>query len=985
MQLKQLRTPRPNKISFRTIYYSNKHPNSPHQSQMGESMLENALIILLEHDPDVVEYLNQAVPKNNVGAFKPLTYYRIDGIREEWTPDFAVIWKTGRLMIIEVKPLGTIRKHRDQLINKWTQTAKLAKENNWDFLIFTDGYKSTSFRVENLMDLESQLFFSTKECQTAIIEVVAGKGEHFNCLRSELGKKIKKIQWNTRIIQQQLSKLGFSSSEILASVFNLIYQNYLNVDLDDEFLLDTPIAIDQSLYIPLKTWLKNKSFRNDDSTIEVFDIINESSLNVTQTIRLKKHQQIIHDYKNGIKVSVIGDKHEISNATVYRVLRRSGYGTDLKGLLRKSGSGRPRYIMFEIDEERNVSFLDPQFHEAVLYYETPEEPDYEDTWKKYVNLKRTLGFVKGLIDTFRTAVSDLTKVFKVFPTKSQFMAELHRYCDEFSERVYGKRRGYKEASKKYRNVTGATPGTNYIGQVCQIDHTPSDVIGIIPLSIYYEIKKKESGNKSRIPFMKKAIITTLMDLHTRVIIGYAFRYKNPSVETNFLTLRRAILGNINPFSSIEGKAKTSTAGKILRVFQKMADNGDIKHEFDPEDDTIGLRMVADWWDNIKVMPRILHTDNGSDFQSKDLLEWGEACNMKFHFRPVGGANYGGHIERLLKTLNTHAFHSVPGTTKGTIQKRGDYKSEKKAILEFEQLEALFLLAILHYHVNIHSSLGTTPMEAWNAAVKQGHNLVSPKSDGEIQQLAFNMMKKERRTYVANQGIQLNTLYYNHTAITISDKSWAVLFKPQQKISVRVDSTDIRFVWWWNPILDRPVRIWASKIILDRRVYGRNELQRISPLSKLTFWDIRKKQAEKIHLKKKLMYERLGAGINSVEFSLKDPLPKTAKEKEKKLTQQARLLEKERIAEKERQDLATILHGSETLQDNDTLKIEKPDEIETDEEDSDDFQVSFPDENPSEYFFKEIQDPFNATDHEESLPSLQFHPQKIKNNNEETEE
>ena len=89
----------------------------------------------------------------------------------------------------------------------------------------------------------------------------------------------------------------------------------------------------------------------------------------------------------------------------------------------------------------------------------------------------------------------------------------------------------------------------------------------------------------------------------------------------------------------------------------------IKREFDPEDDTVNLRMVADWWDNIKVMPRILHTDNGSDFQSHDFLDWGKTYGDKFHFRPVGGSKYGGHIERLLKTINTQAFHSNPFTTK----------------------------------------------------------------------------------------------------------------------------------------------------------------------------------------------------------------------------------------------------------------------------------------------------------------------------------
>ena len=71
-------------------------------------MLENALITLLEHDPDVLKYLNQAVPKNCNGEFKPLTYRRDDGVIEEWTPDFSVVWKNRKIMIIEVKPLSKI-------------------------------------------------------------------------------------------------------------------------------------------------------------------------------------------------------------------------------------------------------------------------------------------------------------------------------------------------------------------------------------------------------------------------------------------------------------------------------------------------------------------------------------------------------------------------------------------------------------------------------------------------------------------------------------------------------------------------------------------------------------------------------------------------------------------------------------------------------------------------------------------------------------
>jgi len=290
MQLKQLREPKPNKISFRTIYYSKKHPDPSQSAQIGESMLENAFITLLEHDPDVLEYLNQAVPKDNSGDFKPLTYRRSDGVIEEWTPDFTVIWRNGNPMIIEVKPLAVILKNQTFLIEKWRQTKDLAKQNNWDFYIFTDAYKSTSYRVDNLMDLESQLSFATKQSQEAIIEVISQKGIHFNKLLNMVGDQIVKMTWSTRKIQKQLAKIGFSQNEVLAGVFNLLYQNKLNIDLEKEFDIDTPLSISKTMYIPLKTWLREQDIWGTKLFEDHSNIVDENNLEMAQFSRLKRHR-----------------------------------------------------------------------------------------------------------------------------------------------------------------------------------------------------------------------------------------------------------------------------------------------------------------------------------------------------------------------------------------------------------------------------------------------------------------------------------------------------------------------------------------------------------------------------------------------------------------------------------------------------------------------------------------------------------------------
>ena len=925
MKLKQLREPRPNKTSFRTIYYSTKQKLSNKKyiidfsednfittRQIGESLLENALIHLIEHEPDVIEYLNQSVPQNTEGEFKPLNYIRNDGISEEWIPDFSVLWRHRKPMIIEVKPLVAIMKDRKKLINKWKQAEELAKINNWDFYVFTDLFKTKSFRVDNINDLESQLIFATKRCQD-IIKSKFTESHKF---------------WTITELQESLHPLGFSKSEVLASTFNLIYYNDLFIDFDREFTVNTPISSSSALYIPLDQWLLKfdwKKVNDDHKELTIFD---HNLLSKKQLYRYKKNKAIIKAYKNGTKIKEIMQKYEVSKTTIYRLWEKSEYGLNFSALLRKEGSGRPKQILFTINENHKVIFLDDQFKEAISYFERPEKPEKDDCWRKYLHLKRDLAYNNGLISSWGVPQFQLRKIFKDLPKKELFMRELNRYIGEFPKRVATLREGYKKATKQFRNVTGSTPFMNYIGQICQIDHTPSDIIGIVPLSIYFEMEQKRMGQKIRSQYMDRAVITTVMDLHTRVILGYAFRYRKASIESTFLAIRRTILGNINPLASEDEQKKMSSAEKILKVLKGMHHTkilplevfNKIKKEFDSVDNSSGLRAVADWWDQIRVLPRVLHADNGKDFQSHDVLNWGEKFGVKFYFRPVGGANYGGHVERLLKTLNKQAFHSLPGTTKGSIKERGDYKSEKMAILSFEQMEAIFLLAMLRYHIKVHKTLGIPPMEAWKRAINRGDNLSSFQTKEEIINFAFNTLRSKELSYSKNQGVSINNIKYNYAAIDKNDKSWAESFKNGDKINIRYDSTDIRFIWWWNPRLKKPVRIWGTKIIIGNKEFGKNQLMRLHPISLLAYKEIQDTKIGNILNDLINIYEPLEYSFDSILFSIKDALPRNSKDRNKLKSKIIKKLEVERIGERETQETSIVLTGTSTIPNNSTQLI-----------------------------------------------------------------
>lgn len=163
MKLKQLREPKPSKISFRTVCYSKKAKNevfinileddekngiTMFTTMTGESYKENLCMVLLEQEPKVLEYLHQAVPRDKNGDFKPLEYERQDKVIQRWIPDMAVIWEhRSKPWIIEVKPMNYILENEEKLLHKWIETEKYANENNWDFHIFTDAFTTRRFRL----------------------------------------------------------------------------------------------------------------------------------------------------------------------------------------------------------------------------------------------------------------------------------------------------------------------------------------------------------------------------------------------------------------------------------------------------------------------------------------------------------------------------------------------------------------------------------------------------------------------------------------------------------------------------------------------------------------------------------------------------------------------------------------------------------------------------------------------------------------------
>ena len=159
---------------------------------------------------------------------------------------------------------------------------------------------------------------------------------------------------------------------------------------------------------------------------------------------------------------------------------------------------------------------------------------------------------------------------------------------------------------------------------------------------------------------------------------------------------------------------------------------------------------------ISGLPRTLHVDNAREFHSEALVRGCQEYGIGLDHRPLGQPHFGGHIERLIGTM-MGAVHLLPGTTFSDVKQKASYSSEARALLTVSELERWLALQIAGvYHLSPHSSLGTTPMEAWREAMKRVSSPIRQPGDATEFFLSFLPAVPRR---VRRDGIHLWNIRY----------------------------------------------------------------------------------------------------------------------------------------------------------------------------------------------------------------------------------
>ncbi len=298
-----------------------------------------------------------------------------------------------------------------------------------------------------------------------------------------------------------------------------------------------------------------------------------------------------------------------------------------------------------------------------------------------------------------------------------------------------RREGGKAMRDRYAPIPGAFPGADWPLAVVQIDHTPVDLMLV------------DDGHRRPVG---RPWVTLAIDVFSRMVAGFSVSFDPPGALAVGLCLANAIL---------------------------------------PKDTWLARHDIATPWPVGGVLDTV-HADNAKEFRGSMLRKACEEYGMTLHWRPVGRPHFGGHIERLLGTLNSE-IHTLPGSTFSNPMARGHYDSEQHAALTLSEFERwLAILIVEVYHQRLHSELGITPLQKYEEGIfgtneRPGRGM--PERLLDERQLRLNFMPYTERT-VQPHGIVLDEIQYYDDVL----KPWIHSTNPRET-ATRVTSAGSTFM------------------------------------------------------------------------------------------------------------------------------------------------------------------------------------------------
>ena len=269
-------------------------------------------------------------------------------------------------------------------------------------------------------------------------------------------------------------------------------------------------------------------------------------------------------------------------------------------------------------------------------------------------------------------------------------------------------------------------------EIVQIDHTQADAF------VVDDIHRKPIGR----PWLSVAI-----DVATRCVVAIYLAMERPNAATVALLLTRV-------------------------AFPKA-----------PWLESLGLEVP---WP-MHGIPQSLHLDNAAEFKSKALRTGCAEYGITLTYRPVGRPHFGGHIERMNRTLMDR-LRGVPGSTGNSTKGRKERKPEKHAAMTLREFEQWMVLEIVQrYHHSEHRGLmGASPDSVWQSLTAGTAIRVLPADVEQQKRFLIQFLPIEPRT-IQQDGLTLFYIHYWHPVFA----AWRV---SRKKVLVRYHPDDLSRVY-----------------------------------------------------------------------------------------------------------------------------------------------------------------------------------------------
>ena len=221
-------------------------------------------------------------------------------------------------------------------------------------------------------------------------------------------------------------------------------------------------------------------------------------------------------------------------------------------------------------------------------------------------------------------------------------------------------------------------------------------------------------------------LTTIVDTHSRCLMGMHLGMEPPSAVVVCLALRHAILPK----------------------------------QYGPH-----YELKQDW--GTYGVPQYLYTDGGKEFSSKHLEQ--VASELKIVLCQRRYPAEGGIVERPFGTLNSEVFASLPGYTGGSVKRRSKQAESSASVTLMELEKYLVRYVVDRYNMSIDPRIGDeTRIGRWEVGRLAQLPLLSDRD------LDVCLMRRDRRVVYRGGYIQFANLSYRGEHLAGYAGQWVVL-------------------------------------------------------------------------------------------------------------------------------------------------------------------------------------------------------------------